>query len=208
MIQEVKSKMLFWLRKKYFRGVTIRRNAQVVSSALSDWVHISNYANVIESSIGRYSSIGKYSNLYYVNMGSFCSISWNVSIGATQHNIHYLTTHAFPYISMFDFTDSDNRKKTKTNIGHDVWIGTGAIIMPGITIGNGAIIGAGSIVTKDVLAYSIVVGNPATILRMRFENDIIENLENLKWWDWSTEKIDNHLYLFQEKITTENIKKL
>ena len=78
-------------------------------------------------------------------------------------------------------------------IGHDVWIGHQALIMPGVTIGSGAIIGSGSVVTKDVAPYSIVAGNPAKVIRPRFEPLVIEALLAIEWWHWPIDKITKHL---------------
>ena len=79
-------------------------------------------------------------------------------------------------------------------IGNDVWIGYGATIMPGINIGDGAIIGAQSVVTRDVPSYRIVGGNPAQEIRKRFEDSMIEDLLNIRWWDWDIQKITRHLH--------------
>lgn len=76
-----------------------------------------------------------------------------------------------------------------TSVGHDTWIGHGALIKPGLTIGLGSIIGQGSVVTKDVPDYAIVVGNPARILRYRFEDEIIDHLKKIAWWDWPLDMI-------------------
>ena len=83
--------------------------------------------------------------------------------------------------------------KGDTIIGNDVWIGYKASVMPGIQIGDGAIIGANSVVTKNVAPYSIVGGNPATEIRKRFSEEQIEQLLELKWWDWDIEKITQNL---------------
>lgn len=85
--------------------------------------------------------------------------------------------------------------KGDTVVGNDVWIGYAACIMPGVKIGNGAIIGAHAVVTKDVPAYSIVGGNPAEVLRQRFSSEDIDRLERLAWWDWPVEKITRNLEL-------------
>ncbi|CAN0596282.1 unnamed protein product, partial [Ectocarpus sp. 12 AP-2014] len=98
----------------------------------------------------------------------------------------------------------DIKSKGDTVIGNDVWIGNNATIMQGIKIGDGAIIGTNSLVTKDVPAYTIVGGNPAREIRKRFDNETIEFLLALKWWDWNVEKITNHIVL----ITSGNIEKL
>ncbi len=86
-------------------------------------------------------------------------------------------------------------KKGNTIVGNDVWIGYGATIMPGITIGDGAIIATKSVVIKDVAPYSIVGGNPAKEIKKRFSEDKIQRLLALKWWDWPIEKITEHLHL-------------
>ena len=171
-------------------------------------VFIDDTSLIISSKIGRYSTIGKNNQIFYTNIGNFVSISWNVTIGAIGHEIKTLTTHAFPYSSAFNLSDNNELSKIKTKIGHDVWIGTGAIIMSGITIGNGAIIGAGAIVTKDVEAYSVVAGNPNKLLYMRFSQDICEELENLKWWYWDKNQIENNISYFKENLTIDLIKKI
>lgn len=94
--------------------------------------------------------------------------------------------------------------KGDTIVGNDVWIGYESVIMPGIKIGNGAIIGAKSVVTKDVEPYSIVGGNPAKLIRKRFSNDQINLLENIAWWNWEIEDITVNLSL----ITSTNIEEL
>ena len=87
-------------------------------------------------------------------------------------------------------------------IGNAVWIGTRVIILPGVKIGDGAIIGAGSVVTKDVEPYSIAVGNPAVHKKYRFSPEIIKELMEIKWWDWSSEKIKQNEKFFTTDLTT------
>lgn len=94
-------------------------------------------------------------------------------------------------------------------IGNDVWIGDNVIILGGVTIGNGAIIGAGAIVTKDIPDYSIVVGIPAHIIRYRYNIDIINMLNNIKWWNLSPSFLKRNIFFFQQQnITQELIKEL
>ncbi|WP_281040324.1 MULTISPECIES: CatB-related O-acetyltransferase [unclassified Mesorhizobium] len=80
-------------------------------------------------------------------------------------------------------------------VGHDVWIGARAIIMSGVTIGNGAVIGAGSVVTKDVPPYAIVAGSPARIIRYRFSPDVVDRIQASEWWTWSDERIRDQIKL-------------
>jgi serine acetyltransferase len=88
-------------------------------------------------------------------------------------------------------------------IGNDVWIGAQAIIMPGVKIGDGAVIGAGSIVTKDVEPYEIVCGNPARHLRWRLGEREREFMKMLRWWDWSDEKIKENIDLFRAPVNAD-----
>ena len=94
--------------------------------------------------------------------------------------------------------------KGDTIIQNDVWIGYNSLIMPGIKIGNGSIIASNSVVVKDVEPYSIVGGNPAKLIRKRFDNEIIDLLESIKWWDWPIEKITTNL----EILTSNDVSKL
>ncbi|OCG03259.1 hypothetical protein A9G12_08125 [Gilliamella sp. wkB112] len=111
-------------------------------------------------------------------IGKYCSIATNVTIGADRHPTDWLSTHPFQY------NDTDNFKPLKiTTIGNDVWIGANVVIITGVSIGDGAIIGASSVVTRDIPPYAIVAGIPAKIIRYRFNENIINKLLKLKWWD-------------------------
>lgn len=91
------------------------------------------------------------------------------------------------------------------NIGNAVWIGDNVIILSGVTIGNGAVIGAGSVVTKNILNYAVAAGNPAKIIKYRFNDNIITQLEEIKWWDWEEDKIKaNHLFFSADLANLED----
>ena len=110
-----------------------------------------------------------------------------------------VTTHPISYDPSFGMAKEYNKEARalvkQSIIGNDVWIGTNAILFPGIKIGNGAIIGAGAVVNKDVPDYAIVAGIPAKIIRYRFDNEIIEGLNQIKWWEWPDDKIKDNLDL-------------
>ncbi|WP_105056768.1 CatB-related O-acetyltransferase [Aliivibrio sifiae] len=171
--------------------------AKASNSSFKVGARLAPNADVRSSFIGRYSSIGRSSKLYRVKMGDFCSISWDVTINARNHNLSALTTSAFPYVKRMGFVEKDHIEYQWVNIGHDVWVGTGAIILPGVDIGTGAVIGAGSVVTKDVLPYDIVAGNPARVIRKRFSEDKVSELLQMKWWDWDDFKIKDNLEIFK-----------
>ena len=92
----------------------------------------------------------------------------------------------------------ERREGTFTSLGNDVWIGQGAVIMPGVKIGDGAIVGAQTLVTKNVAPYSIVVGSPAKHIRYRFEREIIDQLLEIKWWNWEKSRIEKSIPEFSD----------
>ncbi|RUR09701.1 CatB-related O-acetyltransferase [Legionella septentrionalis] len=129
-------------------------------------------------------------------IGKFCQIAANVKFMMNGGN-HYLDGFSsFPFIIFQSYWPEipfiPNRKKD-TIIGNDVWIGYDATIMPGVNIGDGAIIGTRAVVTKDVAPYEIVGGNPAQVIRKRFDDETIDFLLQLQWWDWPIEKIRQHV---------------
>lgn len=143
-----------------------------------------------------YSYVMEFCYLQNTVVGKFANIAAMVRIGPTDHPLDRPTLHHFTYRrKMYGFDDRDDdeffdcRQRRKTYIGHDTWIGHGAIIMPEVTIGNGAVVGSGAIVTKDVAPYTIVVGSPAKVLRPRFAPALAEKLEAIQWWDWPHEMI-------------------
>lgn len=145
--------------------------------------------------IGQYTAVNSHTVLYpNVSIGKYCSIARNCEIGAAKHPTHFLSVHGFQFthkhLPKLPGYKEIKRKKwsnghPKTIIGNDVWIGAKSVIASGVKIGHGAIIGSGSIVTKDVEPYSIVAGVPAKILRYRFDREIIDELMALEWWDLS-----------------------
>jgi len=126
-------------------------------------------------------------------IGSYCSIGSGavfMMAGNQGHNKEWLSTYPF-FFQANIFKDAKNgfKKAGNTVIENDVWIGSEAMIMPGIKIGNGAIIAARAVVVKDVAPYTVVGGNPATLIKSRFEKEEIEQLLKMKWWNWSEDKI-------------------
>jgi len=144
-----------------------------------------------------------------LKIGKFCSISDEVIIFlGGNHRTDWVTT--YPFMSFPDewpeAKDIPGHPASKGDviIGNDVWFGYGAMIMSGVTIGDGAVIGAGAVVTKDVEPYSIVAGNPAQLIRKRFDKETIRQLLEIKWWDWPIAKIKANI----EVILSTDIPKI
>ena len=132
-------------------------------------------------------------------IGKFCAIAAETRFIMTgDHKLDAISTYPFPIFAHgweSAFNVYGLPVKGDIIVGHDVWFGYDSLIMNGVTIGNEAIIAARSVVVKDVPAYSIVAGNPAKIVKMRFEDKTIERLQKISWWDWPIEKINQNLKL-------------
>lgn len=134
----------------------------------------------------------------YVKIGSYCSISFGVSImTGGEHRPDWVTTYPFPVLWK-EAKHLTGHPKSKGNviIGNDVWIAHSVLILSGVTIGDGAVIGASAVVSKNVPPYAIVAGNPAKIIRYRFNQETIVKLLAVKWWDWPEDEIKQVLPLF------------
>ncbi|WP_326930597.1 CatB-related O-acetyltransferase [Flavobacterium azooxidireducens] len=135
-----------------------------------------------------------------VEIGNFCSIARNVSFQSYNHNFKKPTSY---FIGQNFFKEKwENETVNKGNIilENDVWIGAHSVILSGVTIENGAVVAANSVVTKDVPAFAIVAGSPAKIMGYRFEPHIIQTLQELAWWNWSSDKIKRNKSFFENEI--------
>ena len=128
-------------------------------------------------------------------IGKFCAIAKGIEfiMSGANHRIDSITTYPFNIMGngweKSSPSLSDLKLKGDTIIGNDVWIGQNVTILPAVHIGDGAIIGANSVVAKNIPPYSVAVGNPCEVKRKRFDEDLIEYLLKIKWWDWNAEKI-------------------
>lgn len=145
-----------------------------------------------------------------VKVGKYCSIADDIFIFlAGNHDYKNIST--FPFHCLGYNTPPDFQCKSLSNgsviIGNDVWIGRKTMIMSGVTIGDGAVIAAGSVVTKNIEPYSIVGGNPSKLLKYRFDSFQIKKLLEIKWWEWSDEKVKDNIEYLQSKEINEFINK-
>ena len=139
-----------------------------------------------------HSYVNRGSNIMSGKIGKYCSIGYNVDIGMFEHPVTMVSTSK----EIYENTNTWDEIFEPPIIGNDVWIGSKATILQGVTIGNGAIIAAGAVVTKDVPPYAIVGGVPAKIIKYRFDEDVRKCIEDTKWWENDDDWIDNHRELF------------
>ena len=171
--------------------------------------NLAHHCEVKNTIIGNRTSIGRYTKIQDSVIGNYCSISWDVSIGALNHPMSRISTNAFTYRKMFGIV-KENKEiyNMKTIIGNDVWIGCNAVILAGVTVGDGAVIAAGAIVTKDVEPYSVVGGVPAKHIKYRFDKKTIKELEKLKWWELDDEMIKKNISLFEKDLNNDILEKI
>lgn len=150
--------------------------------------------------IGYATTLG-YNNFFHGNIviGKYCQIGADVAIHTTNHPYKYLSTYINK--NLFDGELSRLKEVKKAVIGHDVWIGHNAIIVGNVSVGNGAIIASGSVVTKSIPPYTIVAGVPAKQIRKRFSDTIIEEIEALNWWNMNKEELKKHKPLFFKDLS-------
>ena len=155
-------------------------------------------------SLGDFTYIANNTNITNTDIGKYCCIASDVLIGLGKHPSHtFVYSHPIFFSTLGQSQISFAEKSyfcelSNTKIGHDVWIGARVIIIGGITIGNGAIIAAGAVVTKDVPAYAIVGGVPANIIRYRFNIDQIKYLEKIQWWDFDIDWLKRNFEYFHD----------
>lgn len=173
------------------------------NNTIDDTVAIYRGTKIKGSCIGAYTYISANTDVENAEIGKFCSVADHCRIGMGRHEMKFLSTSPIfeqnVNATKSTWTDRkvDNTKTERVYIGNDVWIGSHAMILGGVKVGDGAVIGAGAVVVKDVPPYAIVGGVPAKIIRYRFLPEIIERLVRLQWWTMPEEQIKNNIQLFQ-----------
>nr|WP_213394052.1 chloramphenicol acetyltransferase [Yoonia sp.] len=174
----------------------LHADCSIEDASFGAFVEIGQGSRIAHSSIGDYSYCDRYADIANTTLGKFANIAAFVRIGATDHPMDKASLHHFHYRSASYFDDAADdaawfahRQTRRTMIGHDTWIGHGAQVRPEVTIGHGAVIAGGAIVTKDVAPYMIVAGIPAVPLRARFSDAVAERMLALAWWDWPHDRL-------------------
>jgi len=177
----------------------------VRDSHLGSWTDIGPNTYVVESTFGDYSYAAGDVMVIYSEVGKFCSIASHTRINPGNHPMRRVTQHHCTYRRVqYGFDEKDDaaffdwRRADKCTIGHDVWIGAAAIILPGVRVGTGAVVGAGAVVTKDVAPYEVVVGVPAKPIRKRFSDRTIRKLVRIAWWDWDRRTLEERFHELQD----------
>lgn len=192
----------------------IGENCSIVDSTFGKYVSVARGARLVNVELGDYSYCDRNADMANAVIGKFANIAASTRIGATDHPLDTASLHHFLYRSASYWDDAENdtdffqhRTSRMTNIGHDTWIGHGAMVKPEVTVGHGAVIAAGALVTKDVAPYTIVAGVPAKPLRQRQPKDIAERLIALAWWDWDHAQIRVALDDFRKLKAPEFLEK-
>lgn len=184
--------IISYLYAKFFKKIL--RGKAIINSKIDKTASIASGCTIVNSSMGKYSYCSYDCEILDCKIGNFCSLANHVFIGGAQHPMDWVSTspvfenvkHSGPKKRFSQFTLPSAKI---TLIGNDVWIGHGAIIKQGVSIGDGSVIASGAIVTKNVPPYSVVGGCPARIIKYRFSEDIITLLLQSKWWDLCDEEL-------------------
>ena len=184
--------------------VRIGKRTQVAASAQFGGYNRIGADSVFSGRLDRYSYLGDGCRIN-ADIGRFCSVGNGVvTAGGTHPTRTWASTHPAFYSAekqcgtSFVAQELFEEKTPPAEIGNDVWIGTGALLIGGITVGNGAVIAAGAVVTKDVAPYAVVAGNPAKELRKRFSDEDIAFLEEVKWWERPDDWLQAHAGCFKD----------
>jgi phosphonate metabolism protein (transferase hexapeptide repeat family) len=179
---------------------TLSSSAVVRNCDFGRYTQVGDQTRMADCVLNDYAYVQHYCDLMSTDIGKFANIASMVRINPGFHPMERPTLHHFTYRpTMYGMAKHDDaeffewRSRQRVVIGHDTWIGHGAVIMPGVHIGNGAVVGSNSVVTKDVPAYAIVAGAGAKIIRQRFPRAIANAIEATAWWDWEHETLTERL---------------
>ncbi|MEX0285078.1 MAG: chloramphenicol acetyltransferase [Paracoccaceae bacterium] len=185
-------------------GPRVHDSAMVANSTLGRFVEVGAQSVILNSEMGDYSYCTRLCDIANTSVGKFSNIASGVRIGATDHPLDRASLHHFMYRSEKYWEDApddaaffEHRASRRASIGHDTWLGHNAQVKPEVTVGHGAVVASGAVVTKDVDPYTIVAGVPAKPIRTRLATSLADRLMALAWWDWSHEQVRDALTDFR-----------
>ena len=197
------------VNSEFGNNCTVGDDTTIERSSLEGHIAINRRSYINDSSIGAFTYTGINTTVNFSHIGRFCSIGRNVDIGGVDHDYHRITTlseERFIQLSGLSIETESENTISRCSIGNDVWIAAGAQILNPVKIGDGAVIGAGAIVTHDVPPYAIAVGVPARVIGYRCNKQLIDVLLSIQWWGLPIEVLKNvGKELSQLDITEENI---
>ena len=188
--------------------------AHVRDSQLGAWTAVGARTTVAESTMGDYSYVVSDASIIYSQIGKFCSIAAQTRLNPGNHPLAKAALHHFTYRTLsYELGEEDDaeffawRRSKQVRLGDDVWIGHGAVVLPGVSIGTGAAIGASAVVARDVPPFAVVSGFPAKLLYWRFEEKVREGLLRIAWWDWPREQLREAMRDFRRLSAEEFVEK-
>lgn len=193
---------MFNIKYIYSKIVKKIRLTAVLDSHIDPTSKLESGTSFVQSKIGRHSFCGYDCDIYCADIGNFTSIASGVVIGGARHPMEWVGMSPVFYKGRDSikekFSEFALPPSRRVKVGSDVWIGRNAILLSGVNIGDGAVVGAGSVVTKDVPPYGIVGGNPARLIRFRFKENMITDILKKKWWDMDDEAISEAAHLCRD----------
>lgn len=182
----------------------VHPDCEITNSTFGAYCELGRGSRVLNSDFGDYAYCDRYADVANCTVGKFANIAAFTRIGPTDHPWRNAAQHHFLYRSNDYWPEVENdlsffqhRASRRCVLGHDCWIGHGAIVKPEVTVGIGAIVASGAVVTKDVPDFAIVAGVPSQPIRLRFPQTVIDRLLALAWWDWSHEALRDGLADFR-----------
>lgn len=195
--------------------VSVGDDSILINADLEGNIAVNRRNFIQDAKVGRFTYTGQNTTIRGSSVGRFCSISWNVSVGGKDHGMDRVTNSA-----LWAFHNMDGNKPEPSSfvyakdepacvLGSDVWVATNAVVLRGVVVGDGAVIAAGCVVTRDVEPYTVVAGVPGKVIRSRFPDQLRQALLDLKWWDWPVEIIRENLALiYSTKVDQSVIERL
>jgi len=198
---------IYAVRRHWLRSIVLRLVTRLEGGQMQSWTFRRIFADYHHIEVGMYSYGGCFDSRSitgFTKIGRYCSFAEGVCILNRNHPIKFKSTHPYFFNTNLGYAQQEIIPMRELVIGNDVWVGRNALILPSVKrIGNGAVIGAGAVVTKDVPDFAVVVGNPAKVIKYRFSEKTINKIKNSRWWDKDIEELKENLKEFMCPLEEE-----